>query len=61
MSEEAGPLQLLLARGVVLEPEEVADSLWAAILADRFYVLPHPEVARTTPIALPAWRPGWRR
>ncbi len=46
MYEEAGPLQVLLDRDAVLEPEEVADALWAAIIDGRFYVLPHPEVAR---------------
>lgn len=46
MLEEAGPLQALLTRDAVLEPEEVADSLWAAMQADRFLVLPHPEVAQ---------------
>jgi NAD(P)-dependent dehydrogenase (short-subunit alcohol dehydrogenase family) len=33
------------AAGVVLEPEQVADITYEAIVAERFLVLPHPEVA----------------
>jgi short-subunit dehydrogenase len=31
--------------GAVLEPSDVADDVVAAIEAERFFVLPHPEVA----------------
>jgi short-subunit dehydrogenase len=46
MLDEAGPLQPLLTRDAVLEPDEVADALWDAMRHDRFLVLPHPEVAK---------------
>ncbi|NBM17400.1 SDR family oxidoreductase [Streptomyces sp. GC420] len=36
--------ELVLAPGAI-EPEDVADALFGAIAADRFLVLPHPEVA----------------
>ena len=45
MLDEAGPLKELLSRDRALEPEEVADIVWAALGGDRFLVLPHPEVA----------------
>lgn len=45
MYAESGPLKGVLSRDRVIEPEEVADALVAAIREDRFYVLPHPEVA----------------
>jgi NAD(P)-dependent dehydrogenase (short-subunit alcohol dehydrogenase family) len=35
----------LLASGRILEPEVVAEEVLAAVRADRFLVLPHPEVA----------------
>ena len=45
MYEEAGPLKDLLSRDALLEPDDVAEALVAAIRDDRFYVLPHAEVA----------------
>ena len=33
-----------LAAGII-EPEQVADAVLAALAADRFMILPHPEVA----------------
>ncbi|GLW99376.1 SDR family oxidoreductase [Microtetraspora sp. NBRC 16547] len=41
-----GPLQELLSHDTALEPEQVADEVWAALQDDRFLVLPHPEVKR---------------
>lgn len=45
MLDDAGTLHQVLTRDAVLEPEAVADALWAAIRDERFLVLPHPEVA----------------
>jgi NAD(P)-dependent dehydrogenase (short-subunit alcohol dehydrogenase family) len=45
MLDDAGPLEELLSRDTVLEPEQVADAFVAALADDRFLVLPHPEVA----------------
>lgn len=45
MYQQAGPLKELLSRDTLLEPEDVVDALWDAMRADRFLVLPHPEVA----------------
>lgn len=45
MLDNAGPLQELLTHDTALEPEQVADAVWAALGDDRFLVLPHPEVA----------------
>lgn len=45
MLDEAGPLKELLSRDRALEPDEVADAVWAALQGDAFLVLPHPEVA----------------
>ncbi len=45
MLEEAGAVRDLLSRDRVIEPDEVADALWAAMATGRFLVLPHPEVA----------------
>ena len=36
--------QVVRAAGAVLEPEEVADAVIAAIDAEQFLILPHPEV-----------------
>lgn len=41
----AGPDNATLAAGGVVEPEEVAEVVLAALAAGRFLVLPHPEVA----------------
>lgn len=45
MYDDAGPLKELLSHDAVLTPEQVADATFAAIEADQFLVLPHPEVA----------------
>ena len=44
MTEDVGALTPLLAGPTAIDPDDVADSLWAALADDRFYVLPHPEV-----------------
>ena len=53
-----------LLSGGVLEPEQVADAVVAGLRAERFLILPHPEVARH--LALKAteperWLAGMRR
>jgi NAD(P)-dependent dehydrogenase (short-subunit alcohol dehydrogenase family) len=45
MLEESGPLKEVLSHNAVLEPEQVADTVWHALQDDRFLVLPHEEVA----------------
>ncbi|MGN6160976.1 MAG: SDR family oxidoreductase [Marmoricola sp.] len=45
MYDNSGPLKELLSHDAVLSPEQVADATFAAIDADEFLVLPHPEVA----------------
>jgi len=42
-SEGLGP-RLVAAAGRVLEPEEVAEAVMEAVSAERFLILPHPEV-----------------
>ena len=44
MLEQAGPLKELLTRDAALTPEQVADTWVQSLEADRFLVLPHPEV-----------------
>ena len=44
MTEDVGALTPLLAGPTAIDPDDVAESLWAALADDRFYVLPHPEV-----------------
>jgi NAD(P)-dependent dehydrogenase (short-subunit alcohol dehydrogenase family) len=46
MLEEAGPVKGLLPADETLSPEDVVDSWVAALDDDRFFVLPHPNVAR---------------
>jgi NAD(P)-dependent dehydrogenase (short-subunit alcohol dehydrogenase family) len=43
-SIESRGASVVRASGAVLEPEEVADAVVATIYAERFLVLPHPEV-----------------
>jgi NAD(P)-dependent dehydrogenase (short-subunit alcohol dehydrogenase family) len=43
--DTALPASSVLAAGGVIEPEDVADAVVAAIGAERFLILPHPEVA----------------
>ena len=45
MIETEGVGPSTLAAGALLEPEDVADSVVAALRSGRFLVLPHPEVA----------------
>ena len=45
MYAESGPLKDLLSRDALLSPQEVAEALMDAIGDDRFFVLPHAEVA----------------
>jgi NAD(P)-dependent dehydrogenase (short-subunit alcohol dehydrogenase family) len=45
MLDAAGPVADVLIRDGALEPEEVADAVWAGLQDDRFLILPHPEVA----------------
>ena len=45
MLAEAGPAQEVLGRETVLEAQDVARALVEGLGHDRFYVLPHPEVA----------------
>lgn len=45
MYDNSGPLKDLLSHDAVLTPEQVADATFAAIEAEQFLVLPHPEVA----------------
>jgi NAD(P)-dependent dehydrogenase (short-subunit alcohol dehydrogenase family) len=45
MLDQAGPLHDLLAHDRALEPHEVAAAAREALDGDRFYVLPHPQVA----------------
>ena len=64
MLERAGVLAALLGRDRVLTPEEVADATWEAMVADRFLVLPHPEVAgyyRSRATDTDAWLGGMSR
>ena len=45
MYDNSGPLKELLSHDAVLTPEQVAEATFAAIAAEEFLVLPHPEVA----------------
>ncbi|QRP43705.1 SDR family oxidoreductase [Amycolatopsis sp. FDAARGOS 1241] len=45
MLESSGPRGELIMGASAIEPEQVADALFAAIDEGRFLVLPHPEVA----------------
>jgi NAD(P)-dependent dehydrogenase (short-subunit alcohol dehydrogenase family) len=40
-----GGLQDLLSHDMPLTPEQVAETVWEALADDRFFILPHPEVA----------------
>lgn len=44
MLANAGSRREILVRDTALEPEQVADALWAAMDAGEFLVLPHPQV-----------------
>ncbi|HUF83562.1 MAG TPA: SDR family oxidoreductase [Acidimicrobiia bacterium] len=52
------------AVGVVLEPADVAETVHAAIVAEQFLILPHPEVAGYLALKgtdLPRWLGGMRK
>jgi NAD(P)-dependent dehydrogenase (short-subunit alcohol dehydrogenase family) len=52
------------AVGVVLEPADVADTVYDAIIEERFLILPHPEVADYLALKatdLPRWLGGMRK
>lgn len=44
MLENSGAMGEVLLRATALEPEQVAEALWAGIVAEQFLILPHPEV-----------------
>jgi hypothetical protein len=45
--EKGDPAALAVAAaGKILEPEEVADAVVEGLAAERFLILPHPEVAK---------------
>jgi NAD(P)-dependent dehydrogenase (short-subunit alcohol dehydrogenase family) len=45
MLSGAGRAGDVVLRDSAIEPEEVAEAVWAALAEDRFLILPHPEVA----------------
>jgi NAD(P)-dependent dehydrogenase (short-subunit alcohol dehydrogenase family) len=64
MLEREGAGGAVLAAGGVLEPEEVADAVVAALADGRFLILPHPEVAefeRRRAADRDRWLAGMRR
>jgi NAD(P)-dependent dehydrogenase (short-subunit alcohol dehydrogenase family) len=44
MVAQANPAATALVRDRLMEPEQVADTIWEAIQDDRFLILPHPQV-----------------
>ncbi|MFC0601629.1 SDR family oxidoreductase [Streptomyces palmae] len=46
MLRSTGPTGELLLAPTAIEPEEVAEAVFAGMAEDRFLILPHPEVAR---------------
>ena len=45
MLTDAGPIAQIMLRDAAVEPEDVADAVWAALQDERFLILPHAEVA----------------
>jgi NAD(P)-dependent dehydrogenase (short-subunit alcohol dehydrogenase family) len=45
LGEDSEAAKLVAAAGKLLEPSEVADAVVAGLAAERFLILPHPEVA----------------
>jgi NAD(P)-dependent dehydrogenase (short-subunit alcohol dehydrogenase family) len=45
MVAQALPAATALVRGNLMEPEGVAEAVWAALDDDRFFIFPHPRVA----------------
>jgi hypothetical protein len=44
MLDGSGPAGDVILQGTAIEPEQVADALWAGMAEGRFLILPHPEV-----------------
>jgi NAD(P)-dependent dehydrogenase (short-subunit alcohol dehydrogenase family) len=64
LDADSQSVNVVAAAGAILEPEDVAKEVLAAIEANRFMVLPHPEVAefRRRKVADPdRWLAGMRR
>jgi NAD(P)-dependent dehydrogenase (short-subunit alcohol dehydrogenase family) len=64
MTAREGADSAVLAAGALLEPEDVADAVVAALADGRFLVLPHPEVAefeRRRAADRDRWLAGMRR
>ena len=64
MLAAAGSVGDLLLAPTALEPEDVADALFAGMAEDRFLILPHPEVAghyRDRAVAPEQWLTGMNR
>lgn len=59
MLENTGPLQELISRDDVLEPEDVAEAVWQAMADDRFLILPIPTSSATTRPAPHEPTAGW--
>jgi NAD(P)-dependent dehydrogenase (short-subunit alcohol dehydrogenase family) len=60
----AGAALAVAAAGAVIEPEQVADAVVAGLAAERFLILPHPEVAefvRRKAVDRDRWLAGMRR
>ena len=45
LSEDSPAARVVATAGAVLEPEQVADIVVDGLAAERFLILPHPEVA----------------
>jgi NAD(P)-dependent dehydrogenase (short-subunit alcohol dehydrogenase family) len=64
MLEREGGSPAVLAAGALLDPEDVADAVVAALADGRFLILPHPEVAefeRRRAADRDRWLGGMRR
>lgn len=62
--DEAGSAKHVLSSERILEPEDVADTVFRALDDDRFLILPHPEVAdyyRLRATSPDRWLAGMRR
>jgi NAD(P)-dependent dehydrogenase (short-subunit alcohol dehydrogenase family) len=62
--DEALGARVVAAAGKILSPEEVADAVLAGIAAERFLILPHPEVLdfyRRKGVDYDGWIEGMRR
>jgi hypothetical protein len=64
LGERHEAARVVAAAGNVLAPEEVADAVVAGLAAERFLILPHPEVAeyaRRKGADRDRWLAGMRR